>query len=324
VLINRARYRPVMKKLKTAVVGVGYLGKFHAEKFARLPDAELVGVADVNPAAAQRVAQKLGVAAVTDYRELLDRVDAVSIAVPTPQHYTLASDFLNHDVHVLLEKPIAVNLEQAQALVELATRRGRVLQIGHLERFNPAILAMAGSVTQPLFIEVHRLAPFQARGTDISVILDLMIHDLDIVLNLVNSPVQRIDASGAPVLSAAIDIANARIQFENRCVANLTASRVSLKAERKLRLFQQDACITVDFRNKKLGIYRKDPERLQITAEEKLFAEGDALQNEITAFLQAIREGVPPVVSGEDGRRALAAALEISHQLVQNSPLVMG
>lgn len=309
-----------MKQLKTAVVGVGYLGRFHAEKFAVLPEAELVAVADIDPVAARRVAQKLGITAVTDYRDLLDQVDAVSIAVPTPQHYTVASDFLNHDVHVLLEKPIAVNLEQAQALVELAARRQRVLQIGHLERFNPAVLAMVGSVAQPLFIEVHRLSPFQPRGTDISVILDLMIHDIDIVLELVNSPIRRIDASGAPVLSADIDIANVRIQFENHCVANLTASRVSLKAERKLRLFQRDACITVDFRNRKLGIYRKDPERLQITAEEKLFAEGDTLQNEIAAFLQAIRDGTPPVVSGEDGRRALEVALEVTRQLALTLP----
>jgi predicted dehydrogenase len=309
-----------MKQLKTAVVGVGYLGRFHAEKFAVLPEAELVAVADIDPVAARRVAQKLGITAVTDYRDLLDQVDAVSIAVPTPQHYTVASDFLNHAVHVLLEKPIAVNLEQAQALVELAARRQRVLQIGHLERFNPAVLAMVGSVAQPLFIEVHRLSPFQPRGTDISVILDLMIHDIDIVLELVNSPIRRIDASGAPVLSADIDIANVRIQFENHCVVNLTASRVSLKAERKLRLFQRDACITVDFRNRKLGIYRKDPERLQITAEEKLFAEGDTLQNEIAAFLQAIRDGTPPVVSGEDGRRALEVALEVTRQLALTLP----
>ncbi len=309
-----------MKKLKTAVVGVGYLGRFHAEKFAVLPEAELVAIADIDPAAARRVAQKLGIRAVTDYRELLDQVDAVSIVVPTPQHYTVTSDFLNHGVHVLLEKPITATLAQAQALVELATRRQRVLQIGHLERFNPAVLAMAGSVAQPLFIEVHRLSPFQPRGTDVSVVLDLMIHDIDIVLELVNSPIRRIDASGAPVLSADIDIANVRIQFENHCVANLTASRVSLKAERKLRLFQRDACITVDFRNRKLGIYRKDPERLQITAEEQLFSEGDTLQNEIAAFLQAIRDGTPPVVSGEDGRRALEVALEVTRQLALTLP----
>jgi predicted dehydrogenase len=318
--------RLAMKKLRTAVVGVGYLGAFHAEKLASLSESQLVAVADIDSDTARRVAHRLGVEAIGDHRELLDRVDAVSIAVPTQQHYPVAGDFLKAGVHVLLEKPIAATLAEAQTLIDLAARQRCVLQIGHLERFNPAVVAaVEGVITTPMFIESHRLAPFKPRGTDTSVILDLMIHDIDIILNIVGSPPQRIDASGIPVLSSDIDIANARIHFDNGCVANVTASRVSLRAERKMRLFQHNAYITIDFLNKKLGIYRKaDRESAQgipeITSEERVFAEADALRNQIRAFLRAILNGTPPVVSGEDGKRALATAMEISHQLQRCLP----
>jgi predicted dehydrogenase len=319
--------RAAMKKLRTAVVGVGYLGAFHAEKLASLSESQLVAVADIDSDTAQRVAHRLGVEAISDHRELLDRVDAVSIAVPTPQHYPVARDFLKAGVHVLLEKPIAATLAEAQTLIDLAAHQRRVLQIGHLERFNPAVVAaVEGVIANPMFIESHRLAPFKPRGTDTSVILDLMIHDIDIILNIVGSPPQRIDASGIPVLSSDIDIANARIHFDNGCVANVTASRVSLRAERKMRLFQHNTYISIDFLNKKLGIYRKgDRESAQgipeITSEERVFAEGDALRSQISAFLRAILDGTPPVVSGEDGKRALATAMEISHQLQHRLPL---
>jgi predicted dehydrogenase len=318
--------RLAMKKLRTAVVGVGYLGAFHAEKLASLSESQLVAVADIDSDTARRVAHRLGVEAIGDHRELLDRVDAVSIAVPTQQHYPVAGDFLKAGVHVLLEKPIAATLAEAQTLIDLAARQRCVLQIGHLERFNPAVVAaVEGVITTPMFIESHRLAPFKPRGTDTSVILDLMIHDIDIILNIVGSPPQRIDASGIPVLSSDIDIANARIHFDNGCVANVTASRVSLRAERKMRLFQHNAYISIDFLNKKLGIYRKaDRESAQgipeITSEERVFVEGDALRSQIRAFLRAILEGTLPVVSGEDGKRALATAMEISHQLQRSLP----
>jgi predicted dehydrogenase len=315
-----------MKKLRTAVVGVGYLGAFHAEKLASLEESQLVAVADIDSDTAQRVAHRLGVEAIGDYHALLDRVEAVSIAVPTQQHYPVASAFLRAGVHVLLEKPIAATLAEAQMLIDLAARQHCVLQIGHLERFNPAVAAaLEGVIATPMFIESHRLAPFKPRGTDTSVILDLMIHDIDIILNIVGSPPRRIDASGIPVLSSDIDIANARIHFENGCVANVTASRVSLRAERKMRLFQHNAYISIDFLNKKLGIYRKaDRESAQgipeITSEERVFVEGDALRSQIRAFLRAILEGTLPVVSGEDGKRALATAMEISHQLQRSLP----
>ena len=320
----------MVHKLRTAVIGVGYLGRFHAEKLAILPDSELVAVADIDPEAAGRVAQALGVEAVCNYRDLLGRVDAVSIAVPTPSHFAVARDCLINHVHVLLEKPIASTLEQAQALVDLAGRADKVLQIGHLERFNPAVVAaLDGIVNQPMFIESHRLAPFNPRGTDISVILDLMIHDIDIILNLVGSPVRRIDASGMRVLCSDIDIANARIQFENACVANVTASRVSLKAERKMRLFQPDAYITIDFRNRKLAVFRKGEREIypgipEIASDERIFPEGDALKSQIAAFLETIRRGAQPIVSGEDGKRALATAMEIAQQLTQPPPSCEG
>lgn len=307
------------RTLRTAVVGVGYLGRFHAEKLAALPQVELVAVADLNVEAAQRVANQFQVAAVSDYRQLLDRVDAVSIAVPTRQHYQVAHDFLDRGIHVLLEKPIAPTLAEAQTLVELAAQRQVVFQIGHLERFNPVIQALPAGL-KPRFIEAHRLAPFKPRGTDVNVMMDLMIHDLDIILKLVNAPITRIDASGMPVLTDAIDIANVRLQFSNRCVANITASRVSLKAERKMRLFQSDAYVSLDFQQRLLAIYRKGKDELYpgipaIVSEEQTFATADALAAEIAAFVQTVLDGGQAVVTGEDGLKALAVALEISQQL---------
>jgi predicted dehydrogenase len=318
-----------MHKLKAAVVGAGYLGAFHAEKLAMLPDCELVAVVDTDPDTARRVAGKHGVEALTDHRPLLGRVDTVSIAVPTRHHHVVARDFLRHDTHVLLEKPISATLTEAQELIDLATQHRRILQIGHLERFNPVILAaLDGVVKQPLFIESHRLAPFNPRGTDTSVTLDLMIHDIDIILNLVAAPVRRIDASGTPVLSPDIDIVNARLQFDNGCVANVTASRVSLKAERKMRLFQHDAYVSLDFQNKQLAVYRKGEGEMypgipEIVGEQRRFEDSDALKNEIKAFLKAVRTNAPPVVSGEDGWRALATAMEINRQLAAG-PLING
>jgi predicted dehydrogenase len=314
-----------MNTLRTAVIGAGYLGKFHTEKLATLAASELIAVVDVDENTARQIATRWDIEALTDYRQLLGRVDAVSIAVPTRQHYKIARDFLENGAHVLLEKPITKTLDEAQKLVALASRHHRILQIGHLERFNPAILALEGKVTQPLFIESHRLAPFKPRGIDVSVVLDLMIHDIDIILNLVGSPVRSIEASGAPVLSSDIDIANARIQFENHCVANVTASRVSLKAERKMRLFQPDAYLSIDFQNRELSVYRKggdgqDSGFPEIVGEQQIFEESDALKSEIADFLEAALDGRPPRVSGEDGTQALATAIEISRQLAGKLP----
>ncbi len=312
-----------MQPVRTAVIGVGYLGRFHAQKYAALPESQLVAVVDARPDARDKVAAEVGCRAVADYREILGVVDAVSIATTTPAHFPIARECLERGVHVLVEKPITETPDQARALIETAARRGCILQVGHLERFNSAILALEGVLGTPRFIESHRLAPFKERGTDVNVVLDLMIHDIDLIQSLVGSPIVSIDAVGTSVFSRELDIANARIRYANGCVANTTASRVSMKMERKLRLFQDDAYVSIDLQQKVLTIVRKPPAGAavtpgQVSIEERSFEQGDALRFEIEAFLRSIREGRPPVVSGEDGLRALETAIRIT-ELVQGS-----
>ena len=309
-----------MKNLRTAVIGVGYLGRFHAQKYKELADSTLVGVVDSFTANAHKVGSELGVLGMTDYRELFGQVDAVSIVVPTPLHFEIAEAFLEQGVHVLVEKPITETIEQAQRLIDLAKAKQCVLQVGHLERFNPAIQAAAQLMGTPRFIESHRLAPFKQRGIDVSVVLDLMIHDIDLIQELVKKPIVSIDAVGTQVFSQDIDIANARIRFEGGCVANTTASRVSLKQERKMRIFQDDAYLSVDLQQKVLSMVGKkqdgpveSPSQVEIT--EQSFEQGDALLAEISSFLNAVREGTAPVVTGEDGLRALSTAIKITQLL---------
>lgn len=309
-----------MTKLKCAVIGVGYLGKFHAEKYKLLDDCELIAVVDANPAQAQAVAEKNNTQAVSDYRELLGKVDAVSIAVPTRLHFQVAKDFLEHGAHVLVEKPMTVTLEEADELIRIGKQKSKILMVGHLERFNAAILGLDLSGDKPVFIESHRLAPFNPRANDVSVILDLMIHDIDIILDMVDSEVRRIDANGVSVLTNDIDIANARISFENGCVANVTASRASVKVERKMRMFMPNAYVSVDFQNRVLARYSKGSKEMfpgvpEIVSEESVFENGDALFEEIKHFTQCIRQGREPLVSGLAGRRALATAIEIGQLL---------
>ena len=307
--------------IRCAVIGVGYLGRFHAQKYAALPDAELVAVVDADEDRAQEIAGEVACTAVTDYNELIGQVDAVSIVAPTTLHHKIASDFLHNGVHVLVEKPITVTLEEADDLIQLATDNNCVLQVGHLERFNAAIQALEGELSSPpLFIESHRLAPFKPRATDVDVVLDLMIHDIDIILNLVKSEIKSINATGASVLSDSIDIANARLEFTNGCVANVTASRVSQKSERKMRLFLPHAYIGVDFQEKSVDLYHKGDKEMfpgvpEISHQSLHCEEQDALQAEIQSFLDTINTNGTAIVSGEDGRQALAAALEIN-QLV--------
>jgi predicted dehydrogenase len=306
--------------LRTAVIGAGYLGRFHAQKYATLPDSELVGIADVSADARARLAEELRVPATADYRELLGRVDAVSIAAPTPLHFEIARAFLESGAHVLVEKPITTTVTDARTLIDIAARRERVLQVGHLERFNPGILALERVLKVPRFVESHRLAPFRQRGTDVSVVLDLMIHDIDIIQNIVHAPIRSLDAIGASVFSNDLDIVNARIRFANGCVVNTTASRVSLKTERKLRIFQDDAYMSVDLQQKILTVVRKsdDPpggELPPVRIEEQSFEQGDALRTEIESFLECVRTGRQPIVSGEDGLSALETALRISEQV---------
>jgi len=307
--------------VKTAVVGVGYLGRFHAQKYAAHPDCELIGVVDTDANRAAQIADELGCEAFTDPTHIINRVDAISLASPTRLHFALAKPLLGAGVHCLIEKPITTTVAEADALIELAHAANVVLQVGHLERFNPAMVAAASQLHQPLFIESHRIAPFNPRGADVSVVLDLMIHDIDLILELVDSPLERLDASGAAVISNDVDIANARLRFADGCVANVTASRVSPKAERRMRIFQPNAYISLDLQAGSLDIQRRDPGHDgpptmdQIHHEKQAPGQRDALADEIAAFIAAVRGAQPPVVSGEDGRRALAAAIDISHQL---------
>jgi len=308
-----------MKKLKCAVIGTGYLGKFHAEKYASLPDCELVAVVDINKEAALAVAEKHGAKALTDYQVLLGEVDAVSIVVPTTLHHLVSKDFLDAGAHVLVEKPITVTVAEADELITIAKQKNLILQVGHLERFNPAVLGLDKD-EKPLFIESHRLSPFNPRANDVSVVLDLMIHDIDIILALVDSEVERIDASGTAVLTQGTDIANARLLFKNGCVANVTASRISMKMERKMRLFRPSSYISVDFQNRILTKYRTGKKEMfpgipEIETEESVFESGDALLEEIKHFVNCIQTGVNPLVSGEAGRRALATAIQITRLL---------
>ncbi|HTV79825.1 MAG TPA: Gfo/Idh/MocA family oxidoreductase, partial [Steroidobacteraceae bacterium] len=248
-----------MKKVTAAVIGVGYLGRFHAQKYAQLEACELVAVVDARPEAREGVATEVGTRALADYRGLLGEVDAVSIVTPTAAHFPIAREFLEAGAHVLVEKPITETPQEARELIALAAERRRILQVGHLERFNSAILGAEQQLRAPRFIECHRLAPYKERGTDVSVVLDLMIHDIDIVQTLVGSAIESIDAIGTPVFSEDVDIANARIRFANGCVANATASRVSLKTERKMRVFSDEAYVSMDLQQKIVTVIRKRP-----------------------------------------------------------------
>ncbi len=308
------------RKLKVAVVGVGHLGRWHADKYAACPDCDLVAVVDSDADRAREIAEKLGADAISDYRDVIPLVDAISLVVPTSLHYKIARDFLKAGIHCLIEKPVTETVAEAEEIVALAARQGLVLQVGHIERFNPVMLGLAERLTAPQFIESTRLAPFTPRATDVSVILDLMIHDIDLILDLVDSPIERISASGIPVLTETIDIANARIEFAGGCVANVTASRISRKRERKLRVFEKDAYLAADLQEKILAVNRKgETDNVEgykdITHEEFGFDDNDALNLEVLDFVRAIRTGERPLVSGEDGRRALATAIDITSQI---------
>jgi predicted dehydrogenase len=308
-----------MQKIRAAVIGVGYLGRFHAQKYAVAAGCELRAVVDTRPEAREAVARELNCQALASHQSLLGEVDAVSIATITPAHYAIAADFLRHGAHVLVEKPITETVAQARELIDLALANKRLLQVGHLERFNPAVMAAEPHLRAPRFIECQRLAPFKQRGTDVNVVLDLMIHDIDIIESIVHSDIESIDAVGSPVFSDEIDIANARLRFVNGCVANTTASRVSLKTERKLRVFNADAYVSIDLQQRILTVVRKRVgaagDALPVQIEEQSFDQGDALRAEIESFLNCIREGCQPVVTGEDGLRALQTAVRITAQV---------
>jgi predicted dehydrogenase len=312
-----------MSKIRAAVIGVGYLGRFHAQKYAQLDACELVAVVDGRADVRDAVAAEVKSRPVADYRELLGKVDAVSVVTPTPAHFEIADAFLAAGANVLVEKPITETPEQARQLIARAAATKRILQVGHLERFNAAILAAEPHLSTPRFMECQRLAPFKERGTDVNVVLDLMIHDIDLVQSLAGSEIVSIDAVGTPVFSGEIDIANARIRFANGCVANTTASRVSLKTERKLRIFEDAAYISLDLQQKILTLIRRkpgvpQPGQLPVSIEEANLEQGDALKSEIESFIDCIRNDKRPIVSGEDGLRALETAIRITEQVHAN------
>lgn len=314
--------------IRAGVVGVGHLGQHHARIYAGSQDCRLVGVADTLPGRAEEVARKFSCRAFTEARDLFSEVDCLSIAVPTPVHYEIAKAALNAGLDVLIEKPICPSVAQAAKLVDLARRKKRILQVGHVERFNGAVERVIGLVKAPRFVEAMRLSPFGSRGIETSVVLELMIHDIDLVLSFVGEEPSKVDAIGVPVLSGEVDIANARLEFPSGCVANLTASRVSRERMRKIRVFQPDAYISLDYLKEEAAVYRRKP-GVQWTLEEAVakgleglvdfqLLSGDReepLKKELASFLQAVETRSRPVVSGEDGLSALKVALRVLRKM---------
>ena len=310
-------------KLRVGVVGAGYLGTFHCEKYKHLDDTELVAVADTDEEKRTKATERFKVDVVPDYRSLAGRVDAVSIVVPTVSHYEVAGFFLKRGIPVLLEKPITDTVLHARKLVAIAEKNNTAFQIGHLERFNSAIRTVKGMIRKPVFIEVHRLSPFTVRGTDVDVVRDLMIHDLDIILSLIPSDIVSIDAVGVPVLTGKIDIANARLKFRNGCVANVTASRVSTERMRKIRLFQSDAYFSIDYGASKVNIVRIHAgPRPELDAQQLEISKEDSLLEEIKSFVHAVKTGEAPIVKGRDGLSALEVAFKILARIQRNLAVI--
>lgn len=296
-----------------AVVGIGHLGSIHAEIYKWIPGCSLEAVCDTNIARLKEISHTLDIPGFTDYRQLFDKVDAVSIAVPTKLHYEIALDFLNRGKHILVEKPFTTDIAQANGLIKLARRRKLILQVGHIERFNSAFNATRELINEPKFIECHRLSPFPNRSLDVGAVLDIMIHDIDIVLGLVRSGIRKIESVGINVLTKFEDIANARITFENGCVANLTASRISDEIMRKIRIFQENAYISLDYKEAKASVYEKNGDAI---AKRSLPIEKEQpLQKELSSFIDCIAGNKEPVVSGEVARDALTVALKIQNQI---------
>jgi predicted dehydrogenase len=317
-----------MSEIRIGVVGIGHLGGYHLQKYQRIPGCRIVGVFDTIEERARKAAERYGCAVAEDYRKLARTVDAVSIAVPTVAHHEVASVFLNAGVDVLLEKPVASTLAEADELIALADKKGVIFQIGFVERFNPAVAALHSVMEKPLFIESHRLHPFFERGTDVDVILDLMVHDLDIILHFVRSPVESVDAVGVSVLSEKVDIANARLVFAGGCVANITASRITAKTMQKIRFFGVEGYHAVDYGKRQLVSLRRGNGpggQTTITENPVEVKIQDPLEEEIRAFVRAVTDRTPPAVSGREGRDALELALSINDAIDRNrarSPLL--
>ncbi|OGS44331.1 MAG: UDP-N-acetyl-D-glucosamine dehydrogenase [Elusimicrobia bacterium RIFOXYD2_FULL_34_15] len=305
--------------MKIGVIGVGSLGQHHARIYSQIQGVEFFGVCDADEKQSRKIAKNLGTQSFTDYKELIGKVDAVSIVVPTPLHYTVAKDFLSEGIHCLVEKPITDNVSHAEELLKIANEKNLVLQIGHIERFNTAVIEAQKYIKEPKFIEAQRLGPYNPRSAHIGVVMDLMIHDIDIILTLVNSKIVQMDVIGAKVLSKNEDIANVRLKFENGCVANISASRVSIDKFRKIRIFQDDTYISLDYADQKLKIYKKKSEVVTsmsdiVIIKPKLKTE-EPLKKELEHFVNCVKTGKTPLVTGEHGRDALEVVIEILEKL---------
>ncbi|AVD71255.1 Gfo/Idh/MocA family oxidoreductase [Desulfobulbus oralis] len=322
------------ESIRIGVIGVGHLGRYHAQKYAAMQGVKLVGVADLNPAQAARAARETGAAAFTDYRELVGKVDAVSVATTTTSHFEVGSFCLQNGMDVMMEKPITTTLAEADTLVRLAADHGRILQVGLIERFNPAIRAIQPSLNLPLFIEAKRVSVFTHRSTDVDVIIDLMIHDLDIILSLVQAPIASLSAVGGPIITPHTDIVNAHLIFQNGCTANITTSRVSPMMERRMRIFQPGECLTIDFNQKSCSQLKLTVDALENmpvpVVREIPVVPADALEQELLDFVGCVRTRRQPTVTGAQGRDALALALEIiaaaqkNHQLLNQTMQAAG
>jgi predicted dehydrogenase len=307
--------------IKVAVIGAGAFGREHARVYAEVKGAHLAAVCDIDESRGRQVAKRYGADFVSDYHELIGRVDAASLTVPTESHATIACDLLSAGISVLVEKPIARSVDAADQIIEASRRGGAVLQVGHLERFNPAVMAAALIITQPRFFEAHRLSIFTPRSLDIDVVMDLMIHDIDVVLSFVNSEVAEVRAAGVPILTPRIDIANARIEFANGCVANLTASRVSAERVRKLRFFQPAEYVSIDYAAQEAGVVSVKPRpggRPEFESRLLAVEQGEPLRLEIESFLSAIG-GMPVKITGQAGRRALALAADVTDKIREHA-----
>ena len=312
-----------MDRIRVGVVGVGHLGQHHARNYSEMADVELVGIVDTDRRTLTRVAERVGCEPLDDYRDLIGRVDAVSIVVPTTLHHPVAVDFIRAGVHVLIEKPIASTVEEARELIELARANRVILQVGHIERFNAAIIKLQEFLTLPGFIESHRLGPYDPRVRDVGVVLDLMIHDIDIVLQVVRSPIVSIDAIGVPILSEREDIANARLKFASGCTANLTVSRVTPTKMRKIRIFQPNTYVSIDYQRQAMEIYQReeiqdaadDEPRAQIVRRRLRLKKDEPLRRELDHFAACVRDGREPDVTGEHGQNALEVAIQIIEQI---------
>jgi predicted dehydrogenase len=313
-----------MANLRAAVIGAGRLGTLHAHKYSALEGVQLACIVDIDRVRAQKLAQETGALAIHDHRELPGKVDLVTVASPSITHHEVAAAMLTAGIDVLLEKPMAASLAEARQLAELATQHARVFQIGHLERFNPAIVRLRSIVSGPRFVECDRLAPFTERGTDVDVVLDLMVHDLDVILSLAPAEIASVEAIGVAVLTDTIDVANARLRFKNGLIANLSASRVAPRRERKIRFFQPDAYISVDYEARRVQVYRKSPpppgaKFPVISADQLDLGEGDPLADEIKSFVDAVRTRRAPAVTAEDGLRVMELSERIRQSMSEES-----